>query len=61
MKQLIAVLLCLAVPGMTWAATENSYKVEYDGGSLQGVKPGNDLKLFIEPTSIKVMKDAQGD
>jgi hypothetical protein len=57
MKRVLAVLLCIAIPSMSWAANDNSYKVEYDGGSLPGLKPGNDLKLFIESNEIRIMKD----
>jgi hypothetical protein len=56
MKRVLAVLLCIAIPSISWAA-DNSYKVAYDGGSLQGLKPGNDLKVFIESNEIRVMKD----
>ena len=56
MKQLLALLLCVAVP-VTVFANDNSYKVAYDGGSVAGLKAGNDLKLFIDPTQIRLMRD----
>ncbi|MBS1821400.1 MAG: hypothetical protein JST61_05430 [Acidobacteria bacterium] len=59
MKRLIALFLCLMVPSFAIAA-DNGYKVTYDGGSLQDVKPGNSVQLVIEPTTIKV-KQAKND
>ena len=34
MKRVIAVLLCLLFPVAAFAGDANSYKVNYDGGSL---------------------------
>ena len=48
MKCLIAIVLCIAIPGMMWAG-DNGYKVAYDGGSLPDLKSGTDVKLYIEP------------
>jgi hypothetical protein len=48
----IAVLLCVLVPAATVAA-EDGYKVVYDGGSLQEIKTGTDVRLFIEPNRIR--------
>jgi hypothetical protein len=53
MKSLIALLLCLVVP-TTAIAADNSYKVSYDGGSLQNLKSGTGVQLFLEPTTIKI-------
>jgi len=39
------------------AAADNGYKVAYDGGSVPDVKTGTDLKLFIEPNQIRLVKD----
>jgi hypothetical protein len=36
-------------------AGDNSYKVVYDGGSLQGTKAGTDVKLFIEPAQVRLV------
>jgi hypothetical protein len=55
MKRLIAVLLCLLVPSVSFAA-DNSYKVAYDGGSLQDVKAGVSLQLIIEQADIKLVR-----
>ena len=58
MRRLLAVLLCLFVPLTAFAAeNENSYKVVYDGGSVQTVKSGTGVKLFIDPAQIRLVKD----
>ena len=57
MKRLIAVLLCLLFPVVAFASDGNSYKINYDGGSLQGIKAGTDAKLFIDPNQIRVVHD----
>jgi hypothetical protein len=56
MKSIIAALLCIAIPASVFPA-DNAYKVVYDGGSIQEVKTGADVKLFIEPTQIRLAKD----
>jgi hypothetical protein len=38
-------------------AAENGYKVIYDGGSIQDVKTGSDLRLFIESDQMRFTKD----
>ncbi|HEX4311644.1 MAG TPA: hypothetical protein VHZ25_16555 [Acidobacteriaceae bacterium] len=48
----IALVLCLLTPAAL-LANENSYKVTYDGGSLQGVKTGASVKMFIEGDKIR--------
>ena len=57
MKRAIAVLLCLLFPVVAFASDGNSYKINYDGGSLQGIKAGTAAKLFIEPTQIRIVHD----
>jgi CxxC motif-containing protein (DUF1111 family) len=59
MKCLVAVLLCIAIPLMALAG-DNSYKVTYDGGSLPDIKAGTGVKLYIEPSQIRLVKD-KGD
>lgn len=51
MKRLFALFLCLVVPVTAFAA-DNSYKVTYDGGSIQGTKVGSTARLSIEPTQV---------
>jgi hypothetical protein len=53
MKSFIALFLCLILP-TTALAGDNSYKVAYDGGSLQNVKTGAGVRLVLEPTIIKI-------
>jgi hypothetical protein len=55
MKRALAVVLCLFVPMMASAAdANNSYKVMYDGGSVQTIKAGTGAHLVIEPTQIRL-------
>lgn len=56
MKCLIAVVLCIAVP-ITVFASDGGYKVTYDGGSIQDVKAGSGMKLYIEGDHIRLVKD----
>lgn len=58
-RGLIALLLCLLIP-FTLMARDAGYKIDYDGGSLPDLKPGADLKLYIEQTNIRLMKGKTG-
>jgi hypothetical protein len=55
MKRVIAVVLCLLFPVVAFASDGNSYKVNYDGGSIQGIKAGTDAHLFIDPNQIRIV------
>ena len=55
MKSFIAFFLCLFVPSTVFAATANSYKVMYDGGSLQNLKAGTGVQLIIEQDKVRIM------
>jgi hypothetical protein len=58
MKRFLAVFLCLMIPVAAFA-TDNSYKVTYDGGSIPGTKAGSTARLSIDATQIRLMgKDA---
>ena len=57
MKKLHAFALCFFFPLSVFAG-DNGYKVAYDGGSLQNAKAGTNMKLFIEGTNIRIMKDS---
>ena len=58
MKRILAVVLCIAVSSVAFAASsETSYKVVYDGGSLPDLKPGAGLKLHLEGDKIRFTKD----
>jgi hypothetical protein len=56
MKKIIAILLCVLFP-VSALAGDNSYKIVYDGGSLANAKAGNDMKLVIDGTNIRITKD----
>ena len=56
MKRILAVTLCFLFP-MSVFAGDNSYKIAYDGGSLQNAKAGTDMRLYIEGTNIRITKD----
>jgi hypothetical protein len=58
-KRGVALLLCLAVPLLVSAGSDNSYKVDYDGGSLPNAKAGTGMKLFMDATAIRIMKDKE--
>ena len=49
MKQFVVAVLCVLLPVTGFAAsTENSFKVAYDGGSLQNLKAEKDETTFEE-------------
>ena len=56
MKSLSAVVLCIAMP-IAVVASDGGYKVTYDGGSVQDVKAGTGMKLYIEGDHIRLAKD----
>ncbi len=56
MKRLVAMLLCI-IFSVSALASDNSYKIDYDGGSIQNAKAGSSMKLFIEGSNIRIMKD----
>jgi hypothetical protein len=55
-KQLLAILLCAALPIATFA-NDNSYKVAYDGGSLSDVKAGVGLRLYLNAGQIRLVRE----
>jgi hypothetical protein len=56
LKNAIAFLLCLLIPSTVFAANDNSYKVIYDGGSLQNAKAGTDVQLVIDPDKVRIVR-----
>jgi hypothetical protein len=52
MKKYLAVLLCIAAS--TTAFAQNSYKVTYDGGSVQNFQTGKTVNLYISASQIKL-------
>src|SRR5262249_38060087 len=58
MKSIFAMALCIAIPAAMFASeNEPSYKVTYDGGSVQSVKAGSGLKLYVDSKNVRFMKD----
>ncbi len=55
MKRILAAALCLLFP-LAVLASESGYKVKYDGGSLTGLKTGEDLRLELVGNEIRLMK-----
>ena len=44
---------------MAGVAADDGYKVTYDGGSVQGLKSGSGVKIFIDANQIRFMRDKQ--
>jgi CxxC motif-containing protein (DUF1111 family) len=55
MKTMLAALLCILLP-MSAFASDSSYKIVYDGGSIPNVKANTDMKLYIDADHIRIMK-----
>lgn len=55
MKRLIAAVICIMLP-MSAFASDTSYKIVYDGGSIPNIKAGTDVKLYIDADHIRIMK-----
>jgi hypothetical protein len=53
MKRFLILFLCLMIPSL--ALADNGYKVMYDGGSLQGIKAGNKVKLYIDSNQVRIV------
>ena len=58
MKKVVALLLCILFPTLALAG-DNGYKVGYDGGSIQDLKAGTNVKLYIDGSNIRVAKDGK--
>src|SRR5436305_9983845 len=56
MKKFVATVLCAVIPFVSFAS-EGGYKVAYDGGSIENVKAGNDLRLYIDSANVRLVKD----
>ena len=58
--QVVALALCITVPATVFAVEKgNVYDIKYDGGSIANAKAGNDMKLYMDPDKIRIMKDKQ--
>src|SRR5713101_4584153 len=56
MKHLLAVILCITIPIITFAE-DNGHKVNYDGGSLPDIKAGTSVKLYIDSNQVRLVRD----
>jgi hypothetical protein len=56
LKSIVALLLCFLIP-ISAFASDNSYKVSYDGGSLPDIKAGAGAQLFVTPEAIRIVRD----
>ena len=56
MRKTLALILCIIVPVSVFAH-DDGYKVTYDGGSLPDMKSGTGMKLYIEATQIRLVRD----
>ena len=55
MKRLLTLGLCLCFT-VTAMASDNGYKVTYDGGSVQGLKPGSEAEIYIDANQIRLVE-----
>lgn len=58
MKRFLAISLCVLLPSLAISG-DSGYKVTYDGGSVQGVKAGSVVKLFIDANQIRFLNGKQ--
>src|SRR5438067_113596 len=56
MKRFVAISLCAVLFSTAIFASDNSYKVTYDGGSIPDMKAGTDMKLYFDASQIKLTK-----
>jgi hypothetical protein len=56
MSKLLVILLCATVSWQAFAS-ENGYKVVYDGGSVPDQKSGTGMKLFVDSSQIRLTRD----
>jgi hypothetical protein len=45
------------LPVVGFAGQDTGYKVRYDGGSIPNLKSGDDVKLYVEETQVRIVKD----
>jgi len=55
-KRILGAVLCVLVPSLVFGA-DTGFNVKYDGGSVQDVKAGSEIRLYIEPNQIRFVKD----
>ena len=54
----LALALCAVIP-ITVFASDNSYKVTYDGGSFADLKSGSSLKMYIDSDNMLFVRDGK--
>lgn len=59
MRHTLAAVLCVVIPIAVLAA-DNGYKVTCDGGSLTDARAGIGIKIYIEATDVRFVKDKSG-
>jgi len=55
MKKILALAVCVLLP--LSAASDNGYKITYDGGSVADMKAGTAARLYIDSNQIRLAKD----
>lgn len=58
MRCVLALILSVLIP-TTAFASDNSYKVTYDGGSFPDIKSGSALKMYIEKDKVRFVRDGK--
>jgi hypothetical protein len=56
MRKVLAILMCILFP-IGAIAGDNGYKISYDGGSIENAKAGTGMKLYLDGSNIRIMKD----
>jgi hypothetical protein len=56
MKKLVVIVLCVLFP-ISAIAGDNGYKIGYDGGSIPDAKAGTEMRLVLDGTNIRILKD----
>jgi CxxC motif-containing protein (DUF1111 family) len=52
MRRILSAVLCVVIPAVLFAS-DNGYKVKYDGGSLSSAKAGSEIKMYIEQNQVR--------
>ncbi len=57
-RNVLALGLCAALLNLSLLAeTEVGYKVKYSGGSLENVKTGQDIKMYLDGKTVRLRTD----
>lgn len=57
MRAFVSLILCAALTLPAFAASDGSYKLSYDGGSVTSIKTGTNLKLYLDQNRIRFVRD----